>query len=87
MHTWRIGDTTFTGNSDLSGDLTIASGQDGGEVRIPAADALSFAADFVRSARIEALEQREGNHLAEISRLEEMADHEVLGMPERQGAA
>lgn len=87
MHSFHVGETTFTGNSDLSGDLTITSAGSGGEVRIAARDLLAFAAQFVRAARISTLEQEDGDHLVDIARLESMADHDVLGVAEERWPA
>lgn len=54
-HTLQSGDVTFIFNGDYSGDVTIERGSDG--LIVPTADLLRFAAEYVRSKRIAALEQ------------------------------
>lgn len=68
MHTWEHGQTVFTGNSDLSGDVIVTDKRTGAQMEVPGADIMSFAAMFVANRRISAIEQ--------------MQPHEVLGIPE-----
>ncbi len=80
MRTWTMGDTTFIGNSDLSGTLTIRPGGGAEDIEVPAADVLALVARFIRETRITTLEQADGDHHDEIGRLEQMDDHALLGI-------
>ncbi len=64
-HTWEHGETTFTGNSDLSGDIRIRRGDD--EIEIPGRDILEFVAYHVQRCRISEIEQQETAKLLGIS--------------------
>lgn len=47
-HTWQVGKTTFVGNSDLSGTVTIVSG--GVTIQIPGPDLAGFIKAMVSDA-------------------------------------
>lgn len=79
MHKWQQGGTTFGGNADLSGDISIADGRTGTSVIVPGEDLLAFVAQFVRSSRIAAAESG-GADWDEIGRLEALDDMAVLGI-------
>jgi hypothetical protein len=56
-HTWEYGRTSFTGNSDFSGDITIV--RDGKRMDVPGAHLLALVAGHVNRERVSVLEQME----------------------------
>lgn len=57
-HSWNIGETTFIGNSDLSGDITIC-GPDSSKVHVPGKDLLEFIAEHIKRMKIEEIESQD----------------------------
>jgi hypothetical protein len=72
----------FIHNSDLSGDVSIRTGNPEGEVaelEIPGAALVQFVADYVRRQRISEVEQTTDSSVA-LSMLEDSSDREILGL-------
>ncbi len=72
----------FIYNSDLSGDVSIRTGNPEGEVtelEIPGAALVQFVADYVRRQRISEVEQTTDSSVA-LSMLEDSTDREILGL-------
>ena len=73
-HSWTYGKTSFIGNSDLSGDITIR--RNGEEIDIPGAQILKFVADHIRDERIRVIEQMTESEILGFSIPYDEDDHD-----------
>jgi hypothetical protein len=54
VKTWNLEDTSFAGNSDATGIITIS--RNGASIDVPAEALLYFAAEIVRARKIDEIE-------------------------------
>ena len=65
MHSQQIGETLFTHNGDLSGNVTIR--RDGSTIEVPGIHLIEFVAKYVAQEKISQLEGADASEILGIS--------------------